>query len=109
MPCDATESLWYHILFSRGSPNDTTSTMSTPPSARSSCESSIKVRMMFLPFAFKEDGLDEFNGSFLEEVKYGLYRNSWSLIRNNITMFVIALIQHVKYESMCDSENIRCA
>lgn len=44
-------------------------------------ETSTNVRMMFLPFAFKDDDLDEFSARFLEELKQGLYRISSAVIR----------------------------
>lgn len=45
------------------------------------CEASTKVRMMFLPFAFRDDALDEYNANFRDEVRQGKYRNASAVIR----------------------------
>eukprot|EP00171_Calliarthron_tuberculosum_P022387 IDg22387t1 len=45
------------------------------------CDATTRIRMIFLPFAFKDDALEEFNTNFRDQVKQGIYRNASGVIR----------------------------
>eukprot|EP00171_Calliarthron_tuberculosum_P002178 IDg2178t1 len=40
------------------------------------CDATTRIGMIFLPFAFKDDALEEFNMNFRDQVKPGVYRNA---------------------------------